>query len=272
MRFRRHRPAGTLGKLLRAAVTRVSGLIDTRGSKRRRLVLAALVFLTPFLLGYVMAATVLFPAPFLANSQPVPRILGLAADDARRALQDRGLVSNQTDAISHPTAPRGEVVWQDPPPGVDVQQGTAITFSASRGPQPVPVPDVAGYDQATAERLVTAAGLEIASIISSQAPVPKGVVVNSRPPAGVTLVPGSGVILFVSVGAPTISVPDLTGLTLEEAREVLETAGLTLGSTPTRLSEEGAPGTVLSQVPGAGTLSAPGFAVDLTIRRENNDE
>lgn len=243
--------------------------LGTRKSSRRRLAITALVFAAPFLLGYGIAATILFPAPFIARSESVPRVLGLSADDARQALRDRGLVPNQSDAMNHPTAARGAVVWQDPPPGVEVPQGTPVSFAASRGPQPIPVPDVAGYDQSMAERLITAAGLEVEAVDQSQAPVPKGIVVNSRPPAGVTLVPGSGVILFVSAGAPTISVPDLTGLTPQEAREVLEEAGLALGSTRTKPSQAGSPGTILEQEPGVGTLAAPGSAVNVTLRRED---
>jgi serine/threonine-protein kinase len=70
----------------------------------------------------------------------------------------------------------------------------------------------------------------------------------------------------VSVGAPTIVVPDLAGLTLEEARAVLEQAGLTLG-TYFRRASSARPGTIVEQRPAAGTLAAPGVAVDVILAR-----
>ncbi len=85
------------------------------------------------------------------------------------------------------------------------------------------------------------------------------------------MAPGSGVILFVSVGAPTISVPDLTGLSIDEAREVLEQAGLVLGSTRTRRVDGRPAGTVVEQVPAAGTLSSAGAAVGIVLVRESNE-
>src|SRR3972149_5839416 len=61
------------------------------------------------------------------------------------------------------------------------------------------------------------------------------------------------VTLVVSIGAPTITVPDLRGLTLEEARLILEQAGLTLGTYFRRTSDERA-GTIIHQTPAPGTL------------------
>ena len=71
----------------------------------------------------------------------------------------------------------------------------------------------------------------------------------------------------MSVGAPTLSVPDLNGLTLDEAREILEVAGLALGSTQARTSNAAEPGLIIEQNPAAGTLAAPGAAVRVIIVR-----
>ena len=241
-------------------------LRDMGAGKRRLLILAATLF-TAFLAGYALATLVLFPSPIFARSEAVPRVLGLTLDDAARALAAAGMVASDTALVSHPTGPRGTIVWQDPPPSVAVPQGTGVALSVSRGPQPIPVPDVRQYQQELAERLIEAAGLTVAGIDTSTAPEERGVVVNTRPPAGRSRSPGEGVTLFVSVGAPTISVPDLAGLTLEEARELLELTGLALGSTQARTSSAAEPGLIIEQNPAAGTLAAPGAAVRVTIVR-----
>jgi len=274
MKFRRHRGAGVqwnkwtgwlggIGGIGRGLRQRLSQL-DRR---TKRFLLGCATLFTAFLVGYAVAAFVLFPSPIFARAEAVPRVLGLEVAEAERLLTEAGLIVNDTVMVSHPTMASGSVVWQEPPPDVAVPQGTGVALSVSRGPQPIPVPDVAGYQQELAQRIIEAAGLTVAGIDTSTAPQERGVVVNTRPPAGRSRSPGDGITLFVSVGAPILSVPDLSGLTLEEAREILEVAGLALGSTQARTSNVAEPGLIIEQNPAAGTLAAPGAAVRVIIVR-----
>ena len=61
--------------------------------------------------------------------------------------------------------------------------------------------------------------------------------------------------------------PTLRGLSVEEARLALETAGLALGTTFPQTTTAAAPGEVFYQDPPAGTLSAPGTVVNVRIAR-----
>jgi serine/threonine-protein kinase len=257
MRFRRHVPAGINWRGAWASLTR-----DRRG---RGLLTYAGTFLGAAAVGYAIAALIFFPAPIFAASKSVPRVIGMNLEAAQAAIAGAGLTTDRADDVRHPTAPPGTVVWQDPPPDVVVPQGSSVHLEVSQGPQRIPIPDVVGYEQAIARNLMEAAGLTV-SVDSAQTAAPKGVVVNTRPPAGRALVPGTRVTLVVSVGAPTIPIPDLTGLTLEEARAVLEQAGLTLGTYFRRTSDQ-RPGTVIEQRPLPGTLGAPGVAVDVIVAR-----
>ncbi|MFQ6045708.1 MAG: PASTA domain-containing protein [Gemmatimonadales bacterium] len=238
-----------------------------RGPGRSRLLLGTALLVGFAILGYLFAALVLFPAPIFATAQAVPLVVGVSLQDARATLSEAGLTTGEVETVTHPTRARGTVVWQDPPPGVEVLEGTAVSLSVSGGPQRVPVPDLTGYDVTIARRLLEAAGLAVGRVDSSQAPVERGVVVNTRPPAGATLRPGTPVTLVVSVGAPTISVPNLVGLTLEEAGEVLDQTRLKLGTWVPQTSLSAEPGTIISQDPAPATLAAPGVAVDVTVAR-----
>ena len=62
----------------------------------------------------------------------------------------------------------------------------------------------------------------------------------------------------------TVSVPDLSGLAREEAERQLQASGLRVGDVDTRITGEGAPGTVVAQTPRTGPLRA-GETVDLVI-------
>lgn len=221
-----------------------------------------------FVVGYVVAVLVVFPAPIFASEKAVPRLTGMNADEAREALVAAGLNPGDVTAVNHPTAPRGAIVWQDPPPGIAVPERTTVVLEVSNGPRRIPVPDLVGYDVGLARTLLEAAGLDVGGLESTQAPLPKDVVIVTRPPAGTALAPESRIILVVSLGAPTIVIPDLSGLTLDRARLELEQAGLKLGTYFARTSLSGVPGTIIEQEPAEGTLAAPSTAVNIVLARQ----
>jgi len=233
---------------------------------RRGLVVGG-AFAGTFVAGYLLAALAFFPAPIFAARHSVPRVLGLEQERAREALTVAGFAIGPVERMPHATVPAGHVVWQDPPPGVVAVEATEVALTVSTGPQRVPVPDVAGYDADDARLLLEAAGLRVGSTEATQAPTPRNVAVNTRPPAGSTLPPGTEVVLVVSVGAATIRVPTLIGMTVEEARLALETAGLALGTTFAQTTTAAAPREIFYQEPSAGTLTAPGSVVNVRLAR-----
>jgi eukaryotic-like serine/threonine-protein kinase len=236
--------------------------------RERRLALtAAGVFGGTVLIGYLLAALVFFPAPIFASSKTVPRLIGMQEGAAREVLVRNGLGVATVERAPHPSAEAGVVIWQDPPPEVVAREGTEVALTVSTGPQRIPVPDVAGYEAQDARLLLESAGLKVGSIESTQAPTPANIAVNTRLPAGSMLLPGTAVTLVVSVGAATIRVPTLMGLSVEEARLALETAGLTLGTSFAQTTQAAAPGEIFYQEPAAGTLSAPGTPVNVRIAR-----
>ncbi len=220
------------------------------------------------LAGYLTAYLLLFPSPVFKGSHVVPRVLGLTVPEATHQLQAAEMSIRDSGSDTHPTAPAGTIIWQDPPPGVAASSGLRVTVITSGGPTRIAVPDVTGLDAALAQRIVTAGGLTVSRMDSVQAPKTlPGIVVVTRPPAGSVEPPGFGVVLVVNRGAPTIPVPDVVGLTLADARTKLEAAGLTLGSVTRRRTTDANPGTVIAQQPAAQTLAPPGLLVDIVVAR-----
>jgi serine/threonine-protein kinase len=261
MRIRRHtRPAFDF-KAMREYLRELAG--------GRILLIGLGTVVGAFVIGYVVAALVIFPAPIFASEKTVPRLLDMDAEGARMALEALGLNTGDVATVNHPSAPRGAVVWQDPPPGVAVPERTSVAMEVSSGPQRIPVPDLAGYDVGLARTMLESAGLQVGALETTQAPLPKDVVIVTRPAAGTALTPESRVTLVVSLGAPTIVVPDIAGMSLEQVRFELEQAGLTLGTYFARTSFSGVPGTVIEQDPGAGTLTAPATAVNVILARRS---
>ena len=261
MRFRRHMPPLREWRLFRVPRGRLASITRTQALRWGVwLLVAAFV-------GYVVAALLVFPAPLIAHRRTVPRVLGLAIADARRdvAAARLGVIDNGSEP--HPSAPVGTVIWQDPPPGVVAPANLRVALVVSAGPPRVPVPDVAGLDAGLARRLIAAAGLTTTQVESVQASFPTGVAMLTRPAAGATLPPGARVGLVVSRGAPTITVPDVLGLSAADARTRLEQVGLALGGVTRRRTADATPGAIVAQRPAAGTLAAPGTIIDIIVAR-----
>ncbi len=235
--------------------------------ERRTMARWGLGALGAFVGGYLLAYLVMFPAPLLPGHESVPRLLGLTQAEAQAQLKSASLRAQDGGTESDATAPQGTVVWQDPPPGVLAPEQTPVTLVVSGGPPRVPVPDVAGFDGSIARRLIAAAGLTVGRAESIQAPTPRGVVMQTQPSAGSVLTPGGSVALVVSRGQPTITVPNLLGLSQADARARLESEGLRVGSATHRRTAEASPGTVVAQRPAAGTLAASGTIVDIVVAR-----
>lgn len=241
---------------------RLPALVELSGARRWGLWLAGAI-----VLGYLTAYLVLFPAPILHGHDVVPRVLGLSLQEASAALRKAGLQVQDGGSESHPTAPQGSIIWQDPPPGVSAPAGLRVTLVSSDGPPKIPVPQVTGLDGPLAQQLIVAAGLTVAQVESVQAAAAPGVTMLTRPAPTTLLAPGAPVTVVVSRGAPTISVPPLLGLSQADARTRLEQEGLALGTVTRRRSSDGTPGTVIGQRPAAGTLAAPGTVVDVVVAR-----
>ncbi|WP_258069603.1 Stk1 family PASTA domain-containing Ser/Thr kinase [Arthrobacter sp. SX1312] len=96
------------------------------------------------------------PAPIA-----VPDVVGLAEEDAVAALEEAGLmpVVDGTREYSR-TVPEGAVVGQSPS-GTDVQRGTGVTLTISRGPRLVQVPSVFSLSEERAVAALEAAGFEV---------------------------------------------------------------------------------------------------------------
>ncbi len=262
MRFRRHIPRR------RDWTAWLQRPVRRPEETRKRVIITAAIVVVTFTTGYLISALVIFPAPIFARTISVPPVVGLPEADAKVTLEEAGLRVEETDPVSHPTATTGAVVWQDPPPGVGIPLGSTVMISWSRGPRRVPIPDVVGYERMLARRLIAAAGLRVARTDTTPSSIPRGVVVNTRPPAGTTRPPGAPITLVVSLGPPTLTIPDLTGFTVEEANAVLRPLGLSLGEVTTVTSTAGPPGTIFDQDPEPGTLSAAGAAVEVTVVRQ----
>lgn len=142
-------------------------------------------------------------------------------------LGERTLVAETGDPVYSESVPRGQLVMAEPAPGQVVNTGSTVVLRLSRGQAPVQVPDVVGLSLDDARTLLEDAGLTVAEVQREfDADAAADEVLAVTPEAGTGLARGSDVTVTANNG---IEVPDVSGLTVEEARSRLRDAGLTVG-------------------------------------------
>jgi serine/threonine-protein kinase len=132
-----------------------------------------------------------------AKPIPVPDVTGQPYLNAKSALEGQGFVVRRVDVQSD-QAP-GTVVSTDPQPTTPSSKGATITLSVSKGPANAQVPDVTNQNQATAESLLTGAGLTPSVVLQAVTdPSQDGIVIDQNPAAGADA--KSGEIVIITVG------------------------------------------------------------------------
>ncbi|NEC21023.1 Stk1 family PASTA domain-containing Ser/Thr kinase, partial [Streptomyces parvus] len=197
----------------------------------------------------------------------VPSLLGQTQQTAEKRLADAGLGLKGVDRVFSDTVERGEVVSSDPASGDRIRGNGSVTLVVSRGPEIVRVPDVVGASLADARRSLKKVGL-VPGMVTREfsEDVERGEVIRTDPRAGTDRNPDTAVALVVSKGAP-IDVPDVTGLSAEEATDELEAEGLRAEVLPGRVHSPEAAGDVAEQSPGEGTEAAEGDTIQLTVSK-----
>lgn len=168
---------------------------------------AGLIVLATFGVGYAVATAWLSPVPLFSSDHAVPRLLDLPLAEAEARLAELGFRGRVGGARPHPSIPAGRIAWQDPPPGMVLASNSVINYAASSGAAPIPVPDIIGFTRQHAERVLTAAGLKTGDIDTVAADPEPGIVIATRPAAGVGREPGERVDLVVSGRAMPGPVP-----------------------------------------------------------------
>jgi beta-lactam-binding protein with PASTA domain/tRNA A-37 threonylcarbamoyl transferase component Bud32 len=158
----------------------------------------------------------------------VPRLIGHTREEAEALLSDAGLSTGVITFEQSPAVPAGQVMAQDPAAGDKVAAGAEINMVISAGVDAVVVPDVAGKSENDAVFQLTSAGFQSSQIIIERRPsadVTEGFVIETSPGAGEVVASDGTILVAVSKGAVPSVVPDVTGMTQEDATTKLEQFG-----------------------------------------------
>ena len=200
---------------------------------------------------------------------PVPNIVGMSEDQAQLALEKQGLDWGTPTRAYSDTVPAGSVVSCQPKVGQKVGLGQAVTAVISRGVETKTVPDVVGKTKDQASAVIKGAGLTLGDVTEQySASVDSGKVISSDPKAGKVIEHTAKISIVVSKGKEPATIPDVTGMSEDEAKKTLEDAGLKKGKVSKDYSDSVAKGNVISSSPIAGASGYyKGDSVDLTVSK-----
>ena len=131
----------------------------------------------------------------------------------------------------------------------------------------VDVPNVVGKQLSVATRLLEERHLRVSSSEVTNSDVPAGQVISQSPEPGESVKERRVVHLVVSKGAGDITIPDLQGMSFDQAREKLKALGLSIGKISYESDSSKDDGVVISQGLQAGGKASKGATVDITINQ-----
>jgi eukaryotic-like serine/threonine-protein kinase len=171
------------------------------------------------------------------KSKTVPYVIGKNLNDVEKQLSDAGFETVIQDSVYYDSLPRGVVIKQVPDADAVVKVNRTVYVIINRFVAPdIPMPNIIGYSLRNAQYTLESMGLKMGDT-SSRVDFAKNTVLeisingNVVKPGDKVKV-GSKIDLVIArgKGEEEISVPQLIGLQVADARVLLEQYGLNLGS------------------------------------------
>lgn len=131
----------------------------------------------------------------------------------------------------------------------------------------VDVPNVVGKQVTVAKHILEDNHLRVSVSEVSNPDVPAGQVISQSPEANEQVKEQRTVHLVVSKGVGDITMPDITGMTIDQARLRLKNLGLVIGKISAGTDDSKEDGVILMQSPPGDSKVTKGATVDVTVNR-----
>lgn len=199
-------------------VIAIESPVESLPERRRRLPRLAIVLIVVLAVAAAGVAAYLTYENELWGGRTVPEVVGMSEQDARVALEAAGFsVEVEYRAADDDL---GTVLSVDPAEGVraDPAAGVTLVVAGERT-----IPDVVGLSEEEAMRALYDAGAANVQVTRQNSDEEEGTVLAVDPAEGAAFASEDQITLTV---AQPYAVPDLTGMTTDEALAALEAAGL----------------------------------------------
>lgn len=192
----------------------------------------------------------------------VPDLIGNGLEAVKVALGEVKLSIGRTTYVYDETVPKGKVISTQPTAGIIMQPRETVDLTISKGPAPIPVPNVSGLALDAARQTVESAGFTVRAESAYSDTVREGVVVRTEPAAGTQIQRTSMVTIITSKGPAPVTVPDVFKMSRSKAEATLKALGLKV---VVKTSGKRLLNIVQDQTPKAGSVIPRGSTVTLTV-------
>ncbi len=203
-----------------------------------------------------------------ADDEPidVPSVVGQTQEEASFTLEQAGfkvtVVTEESDSEEE-----GTVLSQDPAGGTKQPKGATITLTVAVGPDTVEVPNFKNMTLDEAKSEASGLGLKVVESESKYSEdVDAGKILSQNYQAGEAVAPGTTIEVVTSRGSETTTVPNVIGMTEDEAYDALQEAGFGVNVKAREYSDKQKEGRVIRQDP-LNDKVKPGSTVDITISK-----
>ncbi|MEQ1624323.1 MAG: PASTA domain-containing protein [Sediminibacterium sp.] len=208
------------------------------------------------------------------KSERVPSIVGQNAVAAQKILEEKGFQVALQDSVYVDSIPKLAVVKQSPEADAIVKKGRTVYLTINRMvPPQVEMPNLIGFSIRSAEMYLQSLGLKL-GYVNYKPDIARNAVLeqlyadqNIKPGTKITLGSTIDLILGSGITGAEMEVPNLVGLTLNEAKSWLSSISLNLGSVIAvgPITDSGA-AYIVRQNPELFTEAVPGQRINNKIR------
>ena len=192
------------------------------------------------------------------EAYPIPYVVDLETERAIYVIEESGFTIGQKIEVNDDNVPIGFIISQNPMAGKKMGPGSTVDLVISSGPSLIELGDLSRKSLEDATQILETLGLEFETLEEYSEDIEEGLVSGTLPEAGEIITPDDVVTIIVSLGIK-IEVPEVEGLTYQDAIDKLEEAGLVAtisGDTS---------GVVRKQLPRKGEFLEPEGVVELTF-------
>ena len=192
------------------------------------------------------------------EAYPIPYVVDLETERAIYVIEESGFTIGQQIEVNDDNVPIGFIISQNPMAGKKMGPGSTVDLVISSGPSLIELGDLSRKSLEDATQILETLGLEFETLEEYSEDIEEGLVSGTLPEAGEIITPDDVVTVIVSLGIK-IEVPEVEGLTYQDAIDKLEEAGLVAtisGDTS---------GVVRKQLPRKGEFLEPEGVVELTF-------
>ncbi|MBR2640746.1 MAG: Stk1 family PASTA domain-containing Ser/Thr kinase [Oscillospiraceae bacterium] len=199
-----------------------------------------------------------------------PELIGMDINEAMKKYSGFNIVVESSSF--HEQFDKDIIYDQSVNSGMVVKEGATIKVKISSGIQYFSLSDYRNFEENQVYKILTDNEIEFNTVTEYNDEIPEGYVIKTEPGADTQVDTGTVVVVYVSMGAENTytTVPSVVGYTLEDARMILNSAGIRIGSVD-RVEADGQSTEVLSQSLSEGTTVANGTTIGLVIVREKED-